>query len=601
MQQDAEQMPSGSLARVPDKDPLVGTVLLKRYEVLEQIGTGRFSVVYKARQLLMNRLVAIKSLKRDLLDEKEVVQRFKKEARALSRLRHPNIVAVFDCFESQNGRPYLVMDYLDGMSLEDLLSKNEQLDEDMVKPIFLQVCDALAHAHKQGVLHRDLKPGNMVLLAETKGTELVQLVDFGLAQVEEEVQKLTQDGECCGSPAYMSPEHCTGEPLDGRSDIYSFGVVMYETLTGVVPFKGRTSVETMRLQVYENPPSFHDVRPDLSFPADVEATIMRCLEKDPQKRYQTAGQVKDSIQNWGKVARAPRTMPKSLTVGLDQRPAAPAAFPENDKTAPARSAAAPPASTPPPPQPAAAANGKAKAPQPPKSAAEGATANKLKRWTDTQQKANELRTPILMACFLGAVVLAITGTLIFAHKNSNANSSGSSISSPVDSSGLGETSSTTMQPVDDAAPPSTLTSPNGTTETLPAPLAHPDTISNPLHAAPTTAVVAPPVTAHPAPVVKPAPVIQPEPAQSPLDEIPAPKPVPVVTPAPVVKPAVPLAPAVKPALHAPSAAAPVHHAAAKKPRKKPAPRPGVAKTAPVAAPPVESPAKPAHRRAYQTY
>ncbi|HEY9716570.1 MAG TPA: protein kinase, partial [Trichormus sp.] len=95
----------------PTKDPLLGTVLLKRYEVIEQIGTGRFSVVYKARQLLMNRLVAIKSLKRDLLDEKEVVQRFKKEARALSRLRHPNIVAVFDCFESQNGRPYLVMDY----------------------------------------------------------------------------------------------------------------------------------------------------------------------------------------------------------------------------------------------------------------------------------------------------------------------------------------------------------------------------------------------------------------------------------------------------------------------------------------------------------
>src|ERR1700730_9883051 len=134
MQQDAEQMPSGSLARVPDKDPLVGTVLLKRYEGLEQNGMGRFSVVYKARQLLMNRLVAIKSLKRDLLDEKEVVQRFKKEARALSRLRPPNIVAVFDCFESQNGRPYLVMDYLDGMSLEDLLSKNEQLDEDMGKP-----------------------------------------------------------------------------------------------------------------------------------------------------------------------------------------------------------------------------------------------------------------------------------------------------------------------------------------------------------------------------------------------------------------------------------------------------------------------------------
>ncbi len=305
----------------------------------------------------------------------------------------------------------------------------------------------------------------MVLLAETKGTELVQLVDFGLAQVEEEVQKLTQDGECCGSPAYMSPEHCTGEPLDGRSDIYSFGVVMYETLTGVVPFKGRTSVETMRLQVYENPPSFHDVRPDLSFAADVEATIMRCLEKDPQKRYQTASQVKDSITNWGKVAHQPRTAPKAPTASIESRPATQSSA-DNEKTVPAKTA---------PPTPAPAA---ARSAPPPKPTEAQPTTNKLKRWTDTQQKASDLRTPILTACFVGAVILAITGTLIFAHKNTTPNANGTSLSSPADSSSaVGDTSQTTMQPVDDATPPSTITLPNGTTETVPAPLVHPNTIT----------------------------------------------------------------------------------------------------------------------------
>jgi serine/threonine-protein kinase len=293
------------------------------------------------------------------------------------------------------------MDYLDGMSLEDLLAKDHFLGPDLAKPILLQVCDALAHAHRQGVLHRDLKPGNMVLLAETKGSELVQLVDFGLAQVEEEVQKLTQDGECCGSPAYMSPEHCTGEPLDGRSDIYSFGVVMYETLTGVVPFKGRTSVETMRLQVYENPPSFSQVRPDLFLPPDVEETVLRCLTKEPEKRYQTATQVKEAIQNWGKnlpVAGVPsdgRQLPESKTPSSGELDAIAAGHDvsSSGKTKEWAASAPPKKET-----------------REPRQTIEQPKSNKLKRWTDTQQKANDLRVPILVACMVMVVLVAVAGT-----------------------------------------------------------------------------------------------------------------------------------------------------------------------------------------------
>ncbi len=447
---EAGQIPT-PVNRDPDsnRDPLLGTTLLKRYEVIEQIGTGRFSVVYKARQLLMNRLVAIKSLKRDLLDEKEVVARFKKEARALSRLRHPNIVAVFDCFESQNGRPYLVMDYLDGMSLEDMLEKDKLINTEMAKPIFLQVCDALAHAHKQGVLHRDLKPGNMVLLAETKGNELVQLVDFGLAQVEEEVQKLTQDGECCGSPAYMSPEHCTGEPVDGRSDLYSFGVVMYEVLTGVVPFKGRTSVETMRLQVYEDAPPMVSVRPDLKIQEDVQKTVMRCLEKDPNKRYQTATQLKEDIQNWGKVARPARSLPKSLTSDRNGESSVENATPV------------------PPVVPAAPRMARAIS-QPIKPTADMPSGDKLKKWTDIQQKRSALQVPIVVSCFALVLVLAVVAT--FKLTSSHGTSSAEPGANNTEATSSDSASRATPGSTDDLLeenPPTALTPPSQPTKPSP--------------------------------------------------------------------------------------------------------------------------------------
>ncbi len=631
---------------------MLGTVLLKRYEVIEQIGTGRFSVVYKARQLLMNRLVAIKSLKRDLLDEKEVVQRFKKEARALSRLRHPNIVAVFDCFESQNGRPYLVMDYLDGMSLEDLLAKDHFLNPDLAKPILLQVCDALAHAHRQGVLHRDLKPGNMVLLAETKGSELVQLVDFGLAQVEEEVQKLTQDGECCGSPAYMSPEHCTGEPLDGRSDIYSFGVVMYETLTGVVPFKGRTSVETMRLQVYENPPSFSQVRPDLFLPADVEETVLRCLAKEPEKRFQTATQVKEAIQNWGKnvpSAGAPldsRQLPAIKTPSSGELDAIGAGHDSSQfSSAPKTKEWA--TNAPP----------KKETPREPRPTIEQPKSNKLKRWTDTQQKANDLRVPILVACMVMVVLVAVAGTAYFFqqewHPSTNkveasAPPSGAAVNaeaglphdtpalvSPTPSGNGGDhhgsadisaPAGTTDRPMDEEIPPSTVSITSASTE-APAPTTSAVSTVQPADNAtiedenglrlpadqseqPTHAAVAPPPAPAAAkqsalslaPPVPVAPQPKPVPAVKPIDQTkPASKPIPATKPAPATKPSINPGvvdffahPNQKPAT---SPAKPATKPVPVKPTPaKPAVKPPVNAVKPAQVPPVDAvkPAAPAH-------
>jgi serine/threonine-protein kinase len=604
--QEAEQIPTGANPATESgagRDPLLGTVLLKRYEVIDQIGTGRFSVVYKARQLLMNRLVAIKSLKRDLLDEKEVVARFKKEARALSRLRHPNIVAVFDCFESQNGRPYLVMDYLDGMSLEDLLAKDQFLSPEMAKPIFLQVCDALAHAHKQGVLHRDLKPGNMVLLAETKGSELVQLVDFGLAQVEEEVQKLTQDGECCGSPAYMSPEHCTGETLDGRSDIYSFGVVMYETLTGVVPFKGRTSVETMRLQVYENAPTFGTVRPDLNIPSEVQQVVMKCLEKDPGKRYQTAGQLKDVISNWAKqTTRAPRQLPRSLTgeaPAVADAPSKDGAQPQAKKTRVKEFHT--------------------------DNSGPGPTTDKLKRWTETQQKASALRVPIVVGCFIVAVGLAVFSTLVFSHQGGTKLGGEDSMDfPPVKESdqlpGGSASKGSIQQPISVGVPPSTVSSASVPSATTPSLSVSPPSINRW------------PGSEHPSEVKKslPQPVKPPAPVKPPVhDVVPPSKPAPEEKPTPVEK-----KPAVneEPVKHQPPAPSkppipsftnenkpapapkkvvnelPVKEAPPKvhKPKRHPAkPKPATPREAsPATPPPAQTQAVPppsGHRHAYQTY
>lgn len=251
------------------------------------------SVVYKAKQELVDRIVAIKTLKMKLLAEPMLLKRFEREVKTLSRLNHPNIVTVFDCIV-ENGQPYFVMDFLQGCSLQDLIVAEKRLSPGRCKNIFGQVCNAVEHAHRNGIVHRDLKPANIMLM-DISGQEFVKVVDFGLAKIGEEAQRLTQTGEIWGSPLYMSPEQCSGHSMDARSDIYSLGSVLYESLTGLVPFAGTSFLDTIQKVVSLEPPTFATSAPDLRLPAQIEEIVMRCLEKNPDKRYQSMAELKDAL------------------------------------------------------------------------------------------------------------------------------------------------------------------------------------------------------------------------------------------------------------------------------------------------------------------
>lgn len=292
--------PHDNTALVPvAQDPLVGTKLDGKYEILSVLGTGGMGVVYKGKQELMDRIVAIKMLLAHHLNDTHSVKRFLHEGKATCKLKHPHIITVYDYGVSPQGQPYIVMDFLEGVPLSDQIRKEGQIGVDRSMSIFKQSALALEHAHSQGVIHRDLKPSNIVLIDFDGNKDYVKVVDFGVAKLIEdagtELQRLTQMGEVCGSPVYMSPEQCQGMPLDPRSDIYSMGIVMYETLTNKLPLLGKTLVETMHKHIMEPPTPFSESRPDLYIPERVEQVIFKALSKNPDDRQQSMKQLATEI------------------------------------------------------------------------------------------------------------------------------------------------------------------------------------------------------------------------------------------------------------------------------------------------------------------
>jgi serine/threonine protein kinase len=290
----------GTLLVKLQQDPLIGSVLDGSYEVLSLIGHGGMGVVYKARHKLMDRIVAIKMLKAALVSDSMSVKRFQQEVKATGRLVHPHAITVYDFGISPEGLPYIVMDYLEGSSLSEVIKKDGQVEVDRCIKIVSEACEALAHAHKQGVVHRDLKPSNIVLTNYDDDPDFVKVVDFGVAKLvggaAEGAQRLTQTGEVCGSPVYMSPEQCLGQELDFRSDIYSMGIVVYETLTGRLPLIGRTMVDTMSKHVSEMPQPFNKIRPDIYIPERLEQVVFRAMAKDPAKRHQSMEELRADLE-----------------------------------------------------------------------------------------------------------------------------------------------------------------------------------------------------------------------------------------------------------------------------------------------------------------
>jgi serine/threonine-protein kinase len=248
-------------------------------------------VVYKVRHLILGRYFAIKVIHPYLAADVRNRRRFQREAQAASRLTHQNLATVFDWDIMEDGRPYLVMYYIEGVKLSELIKVRETVEVLTWLSIFLQMCDALTHAHENGVLHRDLKPGNVILSASDDTKHFVKIVDFGIAKIlsqsPTDAKELTKTGEVFGSPYYMSPEQCMGQTLDVRSDIYQLGVLMYECFTGLCPFYGGSLYDTMTMHVKNRPPTFKETDHFNNSAPDLEAIVMRCLSKLPEQRYQS--------------------------------------------------------------------------------------------------------------------------------------------------------------------------------------------------------------------------------------------------------------------------------------------------------------------------
>lgn len=261
---------------------------IENIEFISLLGKGGISVVYKARQKQLDRLVAVKVLQKEASAGPENLKRFQQEARLTAALDHPNIVKTISFGISADGRPYLVMEYLDGVSLSEKLKQTGRLKLQQFRDIILPSLSALDYAHKAGLIHRDLKPANIMLTRTESGEEIVKLVDFGIAKLfagnEAEAVSLTRTGLVLGTPAYMSPEQCSNKTMDGRSDLYSMACVMYECLCGQPPFSGESYLEIMHKHVAE--------QPDPGIVVESEAlmkAIIWGLEKDPESRPQSAG------------------------------------------------------------------------------------------------------------------------------------------------------------------------------------------------------------------------------------------------------------------------------------------------------------------------
>lgn len=266
---------------------MIGRIIDGRYRLDAKIGVGGMGAVYRATRLLIGDEVAIKILHHDQASLPNSAERFRREAQAAARLKHPNAVSIYDFGISADGLQYLVMELMEGRSLRDIVNQEGALTVSTAVEIVTQVCAALDEAHRQNIIHRDIKPDNIVINETSYGLR-VKVLDFGIAKLrDQQVSHLTQTGSVVGTPHYMSPEHCMGEELDGRSDVYSLGIVIYEMLCGAVPFNSPISTAVVVQQVNQPPPSLRAKNPGIT--VEVEAVVLHALEKRREARPLSAG------------------------------------------------------------------------------------------------------------------------------------------------------------------------------------------------------------------------------------------------------------------------------------------------------------------------
>ena len=301
--------PSEDRATDPD-DPLIGTVLEERYRVIRKIGAGGMGVVYEAEHEVLKTRVALKLLHAAYTSEPGALARLRREAQSASQIGSPHIVDVRDFGRAPDGSAYMVLELIEGESLFDELLMGP-LPWRRAARIAVQVAEALDAAHAEGITHRDLKPENILLTTRDGESDFVKVVDFGIALMQG-TAKITVDGEVVGTPQFMSPEQCAGLEVDSRTDIYSLGVVLYQMITGRLPFQDRSLARLIASHLNEAPPPPSKVASGVEIPLSLEATILRCLAKRPDDRFPTMRALADSLRE----LTTPEVSPRGPTVAL---------------------------------------------------------------------------------------------------------------------------------------------------------------------------------------------------------------------------------------------------------------------------------------------
>ncbi len=287
----------GGALETIEQDAFIGQTLDGKYCIEAKIGEGGMGAVYRARHLLMDTQLAIKVLHPSLVSDATSVARFQREAQAMARIRHSNAIAVTDFGVTEDQINYIVMELFEGESLRKVLERDKKLPYATAIIIARQVCGALEAAHRSGVIHRDIKPENIFLSPQPDGSYFVKVIDFGIAKIVTDTSQggppLTRQGMIIGSPHYLSPEQCTGQELDARSDIYSLGIVLFEMLTGQVPFTAVTPVAVALLHANEPPPSLRKLNPEI--PKALDDLVMSALAKSKTDRPASAREFAEEL------------------------------------------------------------------------------------------------------------------------------------------------------------------------------------------------------------------------------------------------------------------------------------------------------------------
>jgi hypothetical protein len=278
----------GSALKTAGRSDLVGSVIAERYHIQKKLGEGGMGAVYLGEHVKMGRKSAIKVMTRAMAADPDAIARFNREAASAARINHPNVCAIYDFGETEDGLIYLAMEFIQGESLSDLLEREGALPPKRAAAIFQQAADALQAAHDLGIVHRDLKPDNIMLTKGRGGTDIVKVVDFGIAKAigGEEGQKVTKTGLVVGTPEYMA-----GDRLDGRSDLYSLTLVLYRMLTGTLPFQADSAQEVMIKRLTDEPTPLNQARPGAEFPANLQAVMKKALQRMPSDRYTSAAEL----------------------------------------------------------------------------------------------------------------------------------------------------------------------------------------------------------------------------------------------------------------------------------------------------------------------